>query len=150
MRKTILAALTAFGFSAAAYAQSPESWTYAGMRGGAMGWETSAINRDTQAGTASTLRFLYFAGPAEGAFNWVIQHIRFDCAANTFRLMGGAYFAEEHPGYLPDSDADLPVRSGTPEYALKRVLCDSAILSGALQAASMADAMDGAEKAALP
>lgn len=149
MRKTVLAALAALGLSSVAYAQPPESWAYAGMRGGAMGWETSAIERD-RAGTASTLRFIYFAKPAEGDFNWVVQHIEFDCGANTFRLMGGTYFTEARPGYLKASEENFPVETGTPEYVLKRVLCDRAAVTSARQAASMADAMDGAEQVALP
>jgi len=155
MRKTVLAALAAMGLVGTAYAQPPQSWVYAGMRGGAMGWETTTASRDAEAGTASTLRFLYFAKPQqreESDFNWVVQNIEFDCAANTFRLMEGAFFNKARHGRSdqPALDEDLPVQSGTPEYVLKMVLCDRATVTNAREATNMADAMDGAMKVALP
>jgi hypothetical protein len=156
MHKIILAASAALGlFSAAATAQkSPEAWVYAGMRGGAMGWEATAIKRDPAAGTASTLRFVYFTKPREGVkgdFTWVFQDIEFHCSENTFRLMNAAFYDKGRGGGEAErGSAAMPVRSNTPEYVLKQVLCDDALLSGARRASNMADAMDGAESVALP
>jgi hypothetical protein len=150
MHKTILAAFAAVGLVVTAHAQPPESWVYAGMQGGAMGWEASSIRKNEATGTASALRFFYFATPEEGEkgdFSWAFQDIEFDCAANTFRLMEGAFFNKARRGRSDQlgSEDSLPVRDNTPEYVLKRVVCDDATLSGSLAASSMADAMDGAE-----
>lgn len=155
MIRTALTALAAHvtllgGFIATAHAEPHESWVYAGMRGGAMGWEASSVERNKTAGTASALRFFYFLTPeagAKGDFSWAFQNIEFDCAANTFRLMDGALFNEARRGRSEQRGSDdvLPVQDGTPEYALKRILCDGAVLSGSLTASSQADAMDGAE-----
>jgi hypothetical protein len=153
MRTAILAALAALGLSTTANAQEPEAWVYAGMQGGAMGWEASSIERDARTGTASALRFFYFARPeagAKGDFSWAFQNIEFDCAANTFRLMDGAFFNKARRGRSDQGGSEdmLPVQDNTPEYVLKRVVCDNAVLSGSQTAASMVDAMDGAEKVA--
>lgn len=155
MHKAILAALAALGLVSGASAQSaPEAWVYAGMQGGAMGWEASAVQRDTRAGTASTMRFVYFDTPRMGEtadFSWVLQGIEFDCDANTFRLTNGAFFNKARRGRTDrrGSDDILPVGANTPESVLKQVLCDGAVVSGALRAANMADALDGAERVAL-
>jgi hypothetical protein len=154
MHKTILAALAALGLAAGASAQTPESWIYAGMQGGAMGWDASAISRDASADTASTMRFVYFGTPRQGVttdYSWVLQGIEFDCDANTFRLMQAAYFNEARRGRTDRgaSNEILPVRANTPESVLKQVLCDGAVVSGAGRASSMADALDGAQRVAL-
>jgi hypothetical protein len=125
------------------------------MSGGAMGWDAGGVRRDADAGTASTMRFLYYLRPLRGEkrdFTWVLQDIEFDCRANTFRLMEGALFdrARANRADQPPGEMFHPVRDNTPESALKQILCDRATLGGTLEAANMADAMDGAEKAALP
>jgi len=155
MYRTILAALAALGLAAAASAQkAPEAWVYAGMQGGAMGWEATAVKRDPAADTASTLRFVYFTKPRDGAkgdFTWVFQDIEFDCSGNTFRLMNAAFYDRGRGGGEAERGSPaMPVQANTPESVLKQVLCDDAVLSGARQASNMADAMDGAEMAALP
>jgi hypothetical protein len=155
MHKTILAASAALMVSAAASAQkSPEAWVYAGMRGGAMGWEATAIRRDPAADTASTLRFVYFTKPREGVkgdFTWVFQDIEFNCSQNTFRLMNAAFYDKGRGGGEAERGSPAAqVQANTPESVLKQVLCDDAELSGARRASNMADAMDGAEIAALP
>jgi len=155
MHRVILAALAALGLSAAASAEPPERWLYAGMSGGAMGWETSSIKRDTGADTAGATRFIYFAKPKQGEtgdFNWVFQDIEFNCSANTFRLMEGAFFNKARGGVADEagSGKTIPVRANTPEAVLKQVLCDNLMIAEALQASNMPDAMDGAEKVALP
>lgn len=154
MHKAILAALAALGLTAAASADQPERWVYAGMQGGAMGWDAGSIKRDAGAGTAATMRFIYFAKAKQGetvAFNWVFQDIEFNCSANTFKLRDGAFFNKARGGVADDAGSDVPitVRANTPEAVLKQVLCDDVVVTEALQAASMADAMDGAERAAL-
>jgi hypothetical protein len=151
MHKTILAAAAALGLVASAHAEPQEAWIYAGMQGGAMGWEASSIKRDESAGTASALRFFYFTKPEDGAkgdFSWAFQNIEFDCVENTFRLMDGAFFNKARRGRSDQkaSKDAFPVRDNTPEYVLKKVVCDSAVLSGSAAASSMADAMDGAER----
>jgi hypothetical protein len=153
MRKTMLAALAALGVAAGASAQRPEAWIYAGMQGGAMGWEASAIRRNAETGTAATTRFIYFVRPREdvrGEFHWALQDIEFDCRANTFRLIEGTLFSKHRRGVAGQaaSETPVPVRAGTPESVLKQVLCDNLRIAEALTASSMADAMDGAEKAA--
>jgi hypothetical protein len=158
MKRLVLAALAATGLASAAHPQSApaaESWLYAGMSGGAMGWDASAIRRDADAGTASTMRFLYYLRPLRGEkrdFTWVFQDIEFDCRANAFRLMEGALYDRGRANRVdqPAGEDFHPVRANTPESALKQILCDKATLDGTQMAASMADAMDGAEKAALP
>jgi hypothetical protein len=155
MHRTILAAAAALGLAAAASADQPERWIYAGMSGGAMGWEAGSVRRDAAAGTASTTRFIYYAKPrvaARGDFSWALQDIEFDCRANTFRLIEGGLFNERRGGVGDEmaSDKPIPVRSNTPEAVLKLVLCDNLVVTEALQAASMPDAMDGAVKVALP
>lgn len=153
MRTAILAAFAVVGLVTSANAQEPEAWIYAGMQGGAMGWEASSIERDAKAGTASALRFFYFAKPEEGAkgdFSWAFQNIEFDCQANTFRLLDAAFFNKARRGRSDQGGWDemLPVRDNTPEYVLKRVVCDNAVLSGSATARSMIEAMDGAERLA--
>src|SRR5690606_9213724 len=155
MYKAILAAVAALGLSAPASAQeSPETWVYAGLQGGAMGWEATAIKRDHAGDNASALRFVYFTKPREGVkgdFTWVFQDIEFHCSENTFRLMNAAFYDKGRGGGEAESASpEMPVQANTPESVLKRLLCDNAVLSGARRASNMADAMDGAELAALP
>jgi hypothetical protein len=155
MHKTILAAAAALGLAAGASAQPPERWLYAGMQGGAMGWDASTVKRDPETGTLSAMRFFYFSQPQDGKkgdFSWVFQDIEFDCGANTFRLMDAAFFNKNRRGRADErgSDKALPLHENSPEWVLKKVLCDKAVLSGTAQATNMADAMDGAEKIALP
>ncbi len=155
MRRTVVAALAAWGVAGTASAQAPETWVYAGMKGGAMGWEASSVRRDPAADTAGAWRFVYFTEPRHGEkqdISWALQAIEFDCTANTFRLGSGAVFNKGRRGRIdqPGSYETLEVRAQTPESVLKQVLCDNAVLTGALRASSMADAMDGAERAAIP
>jgi hypothetical protein len=153
MYKSILTALAALAVAGGASAQRSEAWIYAGMQGGAMGWEASAVRRNAEAGTAAATRFIYFVQPredAQGTFNWALQDIEFDCRANTFRLIEGTLFNKHRRGVIdqPISETSVPVRAGTPESVLKQVLCDNLRITEALTASNMADAMDGAEKAA--
>jgi len=146
--------LTAVGLIGTAAADQPERWIYAGLQGGAMGWETSSIKRDAGAGTAAAMRIMYFAKPRQaetGDFTWVFQDIEFDCRANTFRLMEGAFFNKSRGGVSDEAGSEerVAIRANTPEAVLKQVLCDDLVITQALQASSMADAMDGAERAAL-
>ncbi|MDP3740696.1 MAG: hypothetical protein Q8R02_25135 [Hyphomonadaceae bacterium] len=153
--RAILAALAALGLVATAAADQPERWLYAGMQGGAIGWEASSIKRDAGAGTAAAMRFIYFAKPKQaetGDFTWVFQDIEFNCTANTFRVVEGAFFNKFRGGVADKTRSDddpIAIRANTPEAVLKQVLCDDAVITEALQATSMADAMDGAERAAL-
>ena len=151
MRRVILTTFAALGLVATAAADQPERWIYAGMQGGAMGWDSGSIKRS--AGMAAATRFIYFVKPRHaetGDFTWVFQDIEFNCSANTFRLMDGAFFNRSRGGIADDTGSPLPitVRAGTPEAVLKQVLCDDVVITEALQATSMADAMDGAERAA--
>jgi hypothetical protein len=140
---------------AAEAAPPAEMWIYAGMKGGAMGWEVTSAWRDPARDTAYIPRFVYYRTPQTQqaiAYQVIVQKFEFECGKKRFLLGEGLYFndkLEEVAASMPETAwADVP--DGTPEAILMQVACEGAEVSGQKAAGNLLDAVTDARTLAIP
>ncbi len=131
------------------------NWTVVGMRGGAMGWESSRIVADEAANTRTVRRLMYFetAKPiGDDSYNYTLQEITYLCGESKFRY-GAATVMDAAGEKLGEGKPDADWRSvsaSTPESFLEGVVCRGDAPQRTKPYADMEAAMAGAIIQALP
>lgn len=138
-----------------AEARDEVNWTVVGMRGGAMGWESSRIVADEASNTKTVRRLMYFETPkpiGNDNYNYTLQEITFLCRENKFRY-GAAVVMDAAGEKLGEGEPDADWRSvspSTPESFLEGVICRGDVARRTKPYADMEAAMAGAIIQALP
>lgn len=131
------------------------NWTVVGMRGGAMGWESSRIVADEAANTKTVRRLMYFETPkavGDEVYSYHLQRMTFLCGQNKFRISEGLILdASGEPMGPVDESADWrEIHPRTPEAMLEGVVCRGNVAQRTKPYADMEAAMAGAIIQALP
>jgi hypothetical protein len=162
---TALIGLAALGCAASAQQPSaargqqpvviPENWAYAMMSGGAMGWETTTMDRDILKDTAVVTRFVYYAKPQAQsgiAYSVVVQDVQFKCAAKQFRLGPGLFLSNDMKAVADSKpeDAWADVGDQTPESVMRSIACDGVAIGNQKTARSSEAAIADVMKAKGP
>lgn len=153
----VLATLLAAGAAHAQEAELPAevNWTVVGMRGGAMGWESSRIVADEAASTKTVRRLMYFETPkpiGSDNYSYTLQEITFVCGEAKFRY-GAAVVMDAAGEKLGEGKPDGDWRGispGTPESFLEGVVCRGVVPQRTKPYADMEAAMAGSIIQALP
>lgn len=153
----VFVALLAGAAAAQPPAETPAevNWTVVGMRGGAMGWESSRIVADEAPNTKAVRRLMYFETPkpiGEDSYSYTLQEITFLCGESKFRY-GAAAVMDAAGEKLGEGKPDADWRSvspGTPESFLEGVVCRGDAAQRTKPYADMEAAMAGAIIQALP
>jgi hypothetical protein len=132
-----------------------EQWVYAGMKGGAMGWEVTSMGRDAATSGAYAARFLYYATPQTQkttTYSVILQKFEFQCLNKRFLLGDGLYFNDqlEQVGAAPPETAWAEVVDNSPEWILMQVACFGATIGNQKTASSLVDALTDAKTLAIP
>ncbi len=152
----LMAGAAALATPALAQPDEPENWIVVGMQGGAMGWDTSTIDVDTEAGVTTVDRLIYFATPRtwdDHEYNYEGQSISFKCKDKQFQLVGVLFMEDDgfvFDGGAPEEPAWEPVEDLTPEGVLWAAVCNKATILKTKIYTDLNTALAGAKAQALP
>lgn len=154
--RILIACMTAAMLAGGALAQTPtERWVVVGMKGGATGWESLNMEKDTAKNTVTLTRFTYFATPkpfGDTGYSYMFQDITFACGQSRFQL-GEAFITDLGGTVLGKGSTETTWRdlaANSPEGLLEGIACRG---NDVLNAKTFEDsdlAMAGAVALALP